>query len=328
MKILIIGGTIFLGKHIVKIAQERGHEIVLFNRGKHNQELFPGLEKIRGDRLTDLNLLGDRIFDSVIDTCGYFPRAVRMSAEFMRNKAKHYTFISSISVYKEFDVKGLNEESATAVLEDENVEEVTGETYGALKRLCEIAAEEVYGADALNIRPGLIVGEDDPSDRFTYWVIRIAKGGEVAVPDSFERAVQFIDVKDLAAFTLDMIEKGAGGIYNATGPDKDLSFGEFLRACRKVAGTDPEFIRMSEEFILENNIAPYTELPLWVPESWSGTDHVDISKALKAGLNIRPLTKTIAETLLFDRARIGHTLRSGLSPERESELIALLKSQN
>lgn len=328
MKILIIGGTIFLGKHIVKIAQERGHEVVLFNRGKHNQELFPEIEKIRGDRLSDLELLRDRTFDSVIDTCGYFPRAVRMSAEFMRNKAKHYTFISSISVYKEFDVKGLNEDSATAVLEDETVEEVTGETYGALKRLCEIAAEEVFGADALNIRPGLIVGEDDPSDRFTYWVSRIAKGGEIAVPDSFGRAVQFIDVKDLAAFTLDMIEKGAGGIYNATGPEKELSFGEFLKACRKVAGTDPEFIRMSEEFILENNIAPYTELPLWVPESWSGTDNVDISKALKTGLKIRPLTKTIADTLLFDRARIGHTLRSGLSSEKESELIAMLKSQN
>ncbi|MBX7042820.1 MAG: NAD-dependent epimerase/dehydratase family protein [Ignavibacteria bacterium] len=328
MKILIIGGTIFLGKHIVKIAQERGHEVVLFNRGKHNQELFPEIEKIWGDRLSDLELLRDRTFDSVIDTCGYFPRAVRMSTEFMRNKAKHYTFISSISVYKEFDVKGLNEDSATAVLEDETVEEVTGETYGALKRLCEIAAEEVFGADALNIRPGLIVGEDDPSDRFTYWVSRIAKGGEIAVPDSFGRAVQFIDVKDLAAFTLDMIEKGAGGIYNATGPDKELSFGEFLNACMGVAGTDPEFIRMSEEFILENNIAPYTELPLWVPESWSGTDHVDISKALGAGLKFRPLLQTIADTLSFDKSRNGQTLRSGLSPEKESELIAMLKGQN
>lgn len=328
MKILIIGGTIFLGKHIVKIAQERGHEVVLFNRGKHNHELFPGLEKIKGDRLSDLNLLGGRTFDSVIDTCGYFPRAVRMSAGSLRNKARHYTFISSISVYREFDVKGLNENSETAVLEDATVEEVTGETYGALKRLCEIAAEEIYGPDALNIRPGLIVGEDDPSDRFTYWVNRIAKGGEVAVPDSFERAVQFIDVKDLAAFTLDMIEKGAGGIYNATGPDKEISFGEFLNACKDAAGTSPEFIRMSEEFILENNVAPYTELPLWVPESWSGTDHVDISKALSAGLRFRPLSQTIADTLSFDRSRSGHTLRSGLSPERESELILLLKSQN
>jgi 2'-hydroxyisoflavone reductase len=324
MNILILGGTIFLGKHIVAEALRRGHEVTMFNRGKHNPGLFPEVEKVRGDRLTDLALLTGRRFDAVVDTCGYFPRAVKISAEFFKSTVPHYTFISSISVYKDFSQKGLDENSETSGIDDESVEEITGETYGALKRLCEKTAEDVYGDCALNIRPGLIVGEDDPSDRFTYWINRIAKGGKIAVPDTFDRPVQFIDVKDLSTFTVDMIEKKAGGIYNVTGPATELTFGEFVDRCTEVAGTRPEFVKMSEDFLTENGVAPYTELPLWVPESWSGSDRVNISKALNAGLKISPLEKTITETLNFDRSRKDHTLRSGLTNEREQELISRL----
>lgn len=326
MKILVIGGTIFLGKHVVAEALRRGYEVTLFNRGKHNPEMFPDVEKIRGDRLSDLKLLAGKTFDTVIDTCGYFPRAVRISAEYLKELAPHYTFISSISVYKDFSKKGLDEYSETATIEDESTEEVTGETYGALKRLCEMTAENIYGSKALIIRPGLIVGEDDPSDRFTYWVHRVADGGRIAVPDSLDRPVQFIDVKDLSSFILDLSGKGTGGIFNATGPENPLTFGDFLKACSKVAGTAPEFVMMSEEFIEKHNIEPYTELPLWVPESWSGTDHTNISKAVSAGLRFSPLEKTISETLDFDRKREGYQLRSGISREKETELIRELES--
>lgn len=323
MNILILGGTIFLGKHLVAEALKRGHNVTLFNRGKHNPDIFPEVEKVRGDRLTDLNKLSGRKFDAVLDTCGYFPRAVKISTEFFKGNVPHYTFISSISVYSNLSEKGIDENSETGTIEDETFEEVTGESYGPLKRLCEKVAESVYGDAALNIRPGLIVGIDDPSDRFTYWVNRTARGGKMIVPDSFDRQIQYINARDLAAFNIHMIEKSAGGIYNVTGPGEPETFGEFISKCIEVTGVTPELINLSEEFIMKNDIAPYTELPLWVPESWSGLDQVNISKAINASLKFTPTGETIAETLEFDRLRKNYTLRSGLTPERELELIEL-----
>src|ERR1700726_316357 len=169
MKLLVLGGTVFLGRHIVAAALEREHEVTLFNRGQHNPNLFPTVEKLRGDRSGDLSALEGRQWDAVIDTSGFVPRIVRASAEALRNSVKHYTFISSISVFAQFDKTGIDENATIATLEDETVEEVTNETYGALKALCEQVVEQVLPGRALIIRPGLLVGPDDPTDRFTYW---------------------------------------------------------------------------------------------------------------------------------------------------------------
>ncbi len=327
MNILILGGTIFLGKHIVIEALKRGHKVTLFNRGKHNPELFPEVEKIHGDRLTDLSKLGDRKFDSVIDTCGYFPRALKISTSFFRDNVPHYTFISSISVYKNLTEVGITEDSEVGTIEDENNEEYMSEAYGPLKRLCEKVVEDSYGDAGLNIRSGLIVGYDDLSDRFSYWPARTSLGGRMAVPEDFDMQVQYIDVKDLSSFTLDMVEKKAGGIYNVTGPESKKTFGELLSKCIEVTGVTPEFVKMNEEFLMKNEIAPYRDFPLWVPKDWSGTNSVSISKALNEGMRISPVENTIKDVLEYLSSREEKKLRSGLTPEREKSLIELFESE-
>lgn len=321
MNILILGGTVFLGRHLVKSSLSRGHSVTLFNRGQHNPELFPEIEKIKGDRTVSLDSLKGRKFDAVIDTCGYFPRAVKMSAEFLKDSADHYTFISSISVYKDFSKKGLDENSETGKIGDESIEEVTGESYGPLKVLCENAVAAIYKDKALNIRPGLIVGENDPSDRFTYWVHRINEGGKFLAPDGKNSNVQFIDVKDLADWTVVMAEEKKSGVYNATGPDHKLSFEKFITTCQEVSANNSEIILASEKFIADENVSGWTDLPMWIPEEEEGINNINISKALKDGLKFRPLKETIIDTLKFDKSRKDHVLRAGLKPDRESELI-------
>lgn len=321
MKILIIGGTIFLGKHIVNSALKNGHSVTLFNRGKHNPDLFPDIEKLKGDRDGDFESLNGREFDAVIDTCGYVPRIVRKSAEFLKDNVKHYTFISSISVYSDFSKTGVNENSEHGKIEDETTETVDGMTYGPLKYLCEKAVEEIYVDKSLIIRPGLIVGEDDPSDRFTYWVKRIGEGGKVLSPGPEDGSIQFIDVKDLSDFIIKAIENNVSGTYNATGPDYKLTFGEFFNECRKVTESDAEFIWVDEKFLGEEKVIPFTELPNWVPSDSKGVNECDISRAISKGLKFRPLHKTISDTLEFSGKRINYTMKAGLKPEKEKELL-------
>jgi len=321
MKILILGGTIFLGKHIVNSALSRGHEVTLFNRGKHNPELYPELEKLTGDRSGDFESLKGKTFDAVIDTSGYFPRIVKMSGEFLKDKTSHYTFISSISVYKDFSDMSLNENSETGTIEDESIEEITGGSYGPLKVLCENAIEEIYKASALNIRPGLIVGEDDPTDRFAYWIYRINKGGKILAPGEKKKKVQFIDVKDLSDWTIKMIEKKKNGVYNATGPDYNLTFEKLLEVCKKVSGTNPEIEWVDEKFLTDEKIAPYTELPLWLPEDSEGGNNVNISKAIKDGLTFRSLEETLRDSLEYVTRSRGGKLKFGLDENKEIELL-------
>ncbi|MEW6402172.1 MAG: NAD-dependent epimerase/dehydratase family protein, partial [Chloroflexota bacterium] len=206
MKILIIGGTRFLGRHLVNSARARGHEVTLFNRGQTNPDLFRRVEKIWGDREKDLDQLKGRNWDAVIDTCGYVPRVVRMSAEALKESVENYVFISSLSIYPDFRKRGLNETDPVAKLQDESVEEVTGETYGPLKALCERVVQDVFGIDSLVIRPGLIVGPHDPTDRFTYWPVRVARGGDVLAPDGPDAFTQFIDARDLADFIVELLQ--------------------------------------------------------------------------------------------------------------------------
>jgi 2'-hydroxyisoflavone reductase len=328
MQILILGGTRFLGRHLVDAALARGDSLTLFNRGQSNPGLYPQIETIQGDRETDLDKLAGRRWDAVIDTCGYFPRLVRLSARALKDSARSYVFISSISVYAGFGKIGIDETDPVGRLEDETVEEITGGSYGPLKALCEQAAEAEFPGGALILRPGLIVGPQDPTDRFTYWPVRVARGGEVLAPEKPEVPVQIIDGRDLAEFTLRLIEQRAAGVYNATGPDEALTFGRMLETCRQVSGSDARFTWAAAEFLAENKVEAWSDLPVWVPDTPedAGFSRVNVSKALAAGLTFRPLAETVRDTLAWAKTRpADHAWRAGLTAEREAELLQRMK---
>lgn len=320
MKLLLLGGTVFLGRHIVEAALARGHEVTLFNRGQHNPDLFPEVEKLRGDRNGDLAALQGRQWDAAIDTSGFVPRVVRASAEALANAVKHYTFISSISVYADFTKLGIDENFPVAKLADESVEEVTGETYGGLKALCEQAAEEVLPGKVLVVRPGLIVGPDDQTDRFTYWPYRVAQGGEMLAPGRPDHQEQFIDVRDLAQWIVRMVEAGKTGVYNATGPDYVLSTQQLLEECKAATGSDAQFTWVDEAFLTP--ILEEVSLQPWVPDAYVGMRAVNCNKAFADGLTFRPLAETVRDTLAWKAVSLTpDTLRSGLKPEQEQQLL-------
>jgi 2'-hydroxyisoflavone reductase len=330
MHILIIGGTQFVGRHLVEAAHAHGHQVTLFNRGITNPDLYPDVEKLHGDRATaaDVDVLRGRHFDAVIDTCGYIPRAVSLTAGALAETVGLYAFISSVSVFTEGDKPGLTEESALATLADETTEQVTGETYGGLKALCERAAEAALPGRTLVIRPGLIVGPHDPTRRFPYWVERVAQGGEVLAPGVPDQQVQFIDGRDLADFMIRLLAAGVTGTFNATGPDYRLTFGQFLDTCRTVSESNALFVWMDESFLLSHDVQPWSQMPLWLPASSNGFNQFDVSKAMRAGLTFRPLDSTIRDTLawlrgLNDEQRTKMAARGeGMSASRETELLA------
>jgi len=326
MKLLILGGTVFLGRALVDAALARGHEITLFHRGKHNPDLFPDVERILGDRNTELDRLDGRTWDAAIDTCGYFPRQVAASAGKLAGVVGHYTFVSSISVYAGFQEIGIDENAPVGTIEDPSIEEITGESYGPLKALCEQAAEAVMPGRVLNHRPGLIVGPHDPSDRFTYWPVRVARGGNVLAPDRPEVLVQIIDVRDLAEWNIRMVEAGRTGVYNATGPAGPLTMGEVLDTCKSVSGSDAVLRWAPEEFLLKNEVAPWSEMPLWVPESeGAGFSAIDCSKAIADGLTFRPLPETVRDTLDWTKTwPEERPLRVGITAEKEAAVLQKL----
>ena len=320
MDLLILGGTGFLGRHLVEAALGEGHRPTLFNRGLSEPGLFPEVEKLEGDRDGDLSALRGRRWDAVIDTCGYVPRVVGASARILADAVDHYTFISSISVYSDDIALGADEGAQVRELPDPTIEEVTGETYGGLKALCERAVEETMPGRVLNVRPGLISGPHDPTGRFTYWPRRVAAGGEVLAPDHEERKVQYIDVRDLASWIVKMLEERRTGTFNAAGPDYELRMGRLLEECEVVAGAEPVWV--SEDFLEKKGVEPFTELPLWVPRKYAAMLAVDCSKAIEAGFAFRPLSETIEDVLDWDRATgAGREPAAGLRPEREQELL-------
>ena len=322
MDVLILGGTGFLGRHLVEAALGDGHRVTLFNRGLSGPGLFPGLEKIEGDREGDLSPLFGRRWDAVIDTCGYVPRVVRASAGLLAGAVDHYSFVSSISVYSDDMAPGADEEAPVRELPDPTVEEVTGETYGGLKALCERAAEEEMPGRVLNVRPGLISGPHDPTGRFTYWPRRIAAGGEVLAPDHEGRTVQHVDVRDLAEWIVKVSEERRTGTYNATGPDYELRMGRLLEECETVSGAEAEVVWVCEDFLEENGVEPFTELPLWLPREYAALLAIDCGKAIEAGLTFRPLAETIEDVLDWDSAtKAGGEPAAGLRPQRERELL-------
>jgi 2'-hydroxyisoflavone reductase len=325
MRILILGGSIFLGRHVVEAALAKNHEVTLFNRGQNNPQLYPEVEKLRGDRNTDLRVLRGRTWDVVIDTSGQLPRQVRASVDLLKDAVEHYTFVSSISAYADFS-RPVDESMPVAVLKDSADEDSSPENYGALKALCEQVASETMPGRSLVIRPGLIVGPYDPTDRFTYWPYRVALGGEVLAPEPPFAPIQYIDARDLAGWMLQMAELEQTGIYNATGPATRLSMGELLEACRRNSHSDAEFTWVSEQFLSQQEVSAWSDLPLWVPPSdlnFAGFLAADCRKAIDAGLEFRPLTQTVHDTLTWEAERpSGHEWRAGLSREREQALLS------
>ena len=314
MNILILGGTGFIGPHMVRYAVSRGHTVTLFNRGVTNTHLFPELEKLVGDRDGNLAALEGRRWDAVIDNSGYVPRHVRDSAELLADSGR-YLFVSSISAYKDLAPDGITEDYEVGRLEDPTVEQVTGPNYGPLKALCEEAVQELFGDRANIVRPGYIVGPGDTTDRLTYWPVRVAMGGDVAAPGTPEDPVQFIDARDLGGWIVRMMENGVGGVFNGIGPTEPLNMGTFLDTCREVSASDAVFHWIDAEFLAEQGAF----FPIWGPRTGpSGGAHMlDISRAIAAGYTSRPLADTLRDTLewwetLTDEDRPGGLPRARL----------------
>ena len=330
MRILVLGGTVFLGRMIVGAALQHEHTVTLFNRGRSNPGLFTNVEELHGDRTIDLSPIEGCCWDAVIDTSGFLPRVVNSSARFLANRVDHYTFISTLSVYGDVSSEGIDETGQLGQLEDETLETITADTYGPLKVLCERAVEKAMPGRALIIRPGLIVGPFDPTDRFTYWVRRVSMGGEVLAPGRPGRSIQFIDVRDLAEWIIRMVEGKQTGTLNANGPEKPLSMGELLETCKITSRSDANFIWVSEDFLQKQQVGPWQEMPLWVPESDpanTGFFTFSSRKALAAGLSFRPLAETISATLAWDTPRLpSHALKAGLTAAHEQELLTAWKS--
>jgi 2'-hydroxyisoflavone reductase len=307
VKLLILGGTKFLGRAAAETALARGHELTLFTRGETNPELFPEAERLRGDRDGGLGSLAGRRWDAVLDTSGQVPRVVRDSAELLRDSGV-YAFVSSISVYADVS-RGPREDDAVAELGDAPADELAPDlsNYGALKALCERELEAVFGERALVVRPGLIVGPHDPTGRFTYWARRLERGGEVLAPGPPERQVQFVDVRDLGEWLIDCLERRVSGVFNAT--NEGLPLAELLEGAAVTW--------VSDEFLVEQGVSPWIGLPLWLPgPEYAGMLDADVSRAVAAGLRFRPLAETLAGA-----ATAPAVEGVGLTPVREAELL-------
>jgi 2'-hydroxyisoflavone reductase len=330
LNLLILGGTVFLGRHLVQAALDADHNVTLFNRGKTNPDLFPDVDKLRGDRNGDLSPLEAGRWDAVIDTCGYQPSAVKRTSKLLSDRASHYTFISTISVYQDPTQSGLDENASTAELSQPDEEtEVNGDTYGPLKAACERTVQAEFDGHVLVVRPGLIGGPYDPTERFTYWPRRMARGGEVLAPGKPDRPVQLIDVRDLADWILESVRAELQGVFNATGPAKRLTMESMLMTCAKIADSDVALTWIPDEFLLEAGVAPFTGLPLWLPESHNGLMEVDNKRAIDEGLAFRPLADTAHDTYEWDQERGGRIHRGpGIDPARELALLQVWETQH
>ena len=338
LRILLLGGTRFLGRHIAQQALDAGHTLTLLHRGQSNPGLFPQAEHRIADRDTDitgdLSALAEGSWDVAIDTSAYVPRQVNAVAQALQGRVGQYQLVSTVSVYADFDRDSTDETAPLAVLEDPTVEEVSGPTYGGLKALCEQAAQAAFGARCLVSRPGLIVGPHDPTGRFTWWLQRVARGGTVLAPGTPADRVQFIDARDLAAWHLLQAERGSSGVFNVTGPlspdgQAGVPMGDLLATIAQTLQPTARLQWMREERLLSQGVSPWIELPLWLPRAQAGLHRVDVARACAAGLQTRPLAQTVADTAAWAAAApppvLGTALRPavGISPEREAALLAL-----
>lgn len=320
MRLLVIGGTVFFGRHLVSLALAAGHQVTTLNRGTHDLIEQATVERLIADREKDLRILSGRTFDAVIDTCAYRPEIVGHSLNALAGSVGTYIFISTVSVYGDFSAIAINEEHPIKYTQPGDQGD-----YGTLKADCERVVTELMPENSLIIRPGLMGGPYDPTDRITYWPARFARGGQIVVPARLDPLIQFIDARDLAAWVITLAEAQARGVYIATGPEGRLSLGDFLDACDQATGSQSQMVRVEDAVLEKAGVAAWTELPLWIPSSnrsFAGVMRLDRSKAVAAGLKCRPIANTIADTLAWDKTRDPSRPRlAGLSEEREAALL-------
>lgn len=336
LDILVLGGTGFIGPYMVRAAMRRGHSVTLFNRGRTDNALFPELETIRGDRNNGLDSLQGRHWDVVIDNCGYVPRHVRDSARLLAPNVSHYLFVSTVSVYASLTADS-DENSPLATIADETIEQVTSETYGALKALCETAVMQEVGAERTTIlRPTYICGPGDRTDRLTWWPARTSRGGEMLWPGRPEDHIQVIDVRDFGDFTIHCVEQKTAGVYNTATPVRDYSIGELLTDCQSLTATAVDAVWVDEAFALAASrnqpVRNHGAFPVWRPQR--GPDamaaQVVSAAARNAGMHNRPVRETVGDLLdwwqTLPEARTSK-LQAGITPEYEAQLLARWKQQ-
>jgi 2'-hydroxyisoflavone reductase len=333
MKLLVLGGTVFVGRHVVQAALDAGHEVTIFTRGQTNPSLFPEAEHLRGDRNGHLEALRGRRWDAVLDPSGFVPRTVRMSAELLRDTVDRYVFMSTLSVYRDLS-RPYSEADKICELDDPQSEDIEA-NYGALKAACERVLHNVFGDRATYVRAGMIVGPNDPTQGFTYWALRLRQGGRVLAPGDPERPIQLIDVRDLSLWLLRLAKRGPGGAMNVTGPASMLPIGDALRRLAVAVAGEAQLVWVDEKTLLAAGVRPWTELPFWLSDpKVDGVFKADISRALGAGLTLRPLEDTARDTLAWARTageqqrmlsygmRTSGTQQPMLSPEKELQVLA------
>jgi 2'-hydroxyisoflavone reductase len=338
LKLLVLGGTGLIGPPMVEYALARGHEVTLFNRGKTNVDLFPGLEKLVGDRNGDLasieaEVAQKRRWDAVVDNTASIPHWVTLSAGLLSKSADAYLYTSSISAYAAHDTAGADETAPVGTITPEDEAEVTGpqditgENYGPLKARCEDEARTAFPNAAIVVRPGLIVGPGDYSDRFTYWPRRIARGGEVLAPGTPDDPVQFIDCRDLGEWYIRLVEDRAFGTYNATGPRSTMTIAGLLHGLRATVDNDISFTWVPADFLEQHEVQAWTEMTVWVPpvDEYAGFGSASIERAVAAGLDFRPLAVTARDTLAWWNEQPEDRRdkpRAGLAPDKEVKVLA------
>jgi 2'-hydroxyisoflavone reductase len=327
LSILVLGGTSFIGPHQVEYALARGHSITLFNRGRTNPQLFPGVEKLTGDRNGDLRSLENRSWDVVIDNSAQQPEWVKLTGELLRDRVRRYFLVSTRSVYADLSRVPATAAAPLHTLESTRVEPGQPLPYGLRKALCEQEARAALGERATIVRPGLIIGPGDETDRFTYWPVRIARGGNVLAPGDGTDPVQIIDARDLAEWMIRLAENDTPGTFNAVGPFNPRPFDELLYGIRAVTTAETTFTWVDTDWLLENGVRPYSDLPVWMPARGRNLAFArfDLTPEVNAGLTFRSLAATTADTLAWWAAqpRERQVLKTGLAPEREAELLAL-----
>ena len=342
MQILVLGGGIFIGRHFVETALNRGHQVAVFSRFKSRSDFPSCVEKLKGDRYSDLSCLKNRTWDVIIDTSGYLPSAVSNSAEILKGQAQQYVYISSVSAYKDLDKSTIDETSLLVEIDDESLHKAEsidkndsptamsfGESYGGLKSKCEDIVRNIFYNQSLIVRAGLVVGPYDYTNRFIYWPQRFQEGGECIIPSNSISPICFIDARDITEWVITMVEKRQSGTFNTTGMRHGLSFDELLNSCRDIFASNLELIEINSDFIEENGIRLWEELPLLLPTPAQGFARIDDKKAVEHGLTYRPLKTTIHDTLHWSNSLTPvYKIKVGMDNSRERELVNKWKNLN